>query len=42
MTSNPADNHDMQRRTRKREWAVVAHPLVPADVGRYPGKEKYL
>ena len=26
----------LQRRTRKRDWAVVAHPLVPADVGRYP------
>ena len=26
----------MQRRIRKRDWAVVAHPLVPADVDLIP------
>ena len=36
MTSKPADKHHMQRRIRKRDWAVVAHPLVPADVDLIP------
>ena len=31
-------NNDMQRRTRQCDWAVVAQPLVPADVQRSPNE----